>query len=680
MGLPLAMVFGGACIQSPGLMGDDTTDNLMTNTMEADMEDPNLWLEAIDDEAALDWVRERNAVSTAPVEADPAFEALKARLLKIYNSSEKIPYVSEIDGFLYNFWQDAEHVRGVMRRTTLESYRTKNPEWEVVLDMDALADSEEENWVYKGWTVLHPDENRALVRLSRGGGDAVVIREFDLKQKAFVAEGFEIPEAKSRASWKDRDTLLVGTDFGEGTLTTSGYPRTTREWKRGTSLADAPVVFEGAEEDVSSGAYAYWHKGERIVTASRGLTFFTNEEFLWHDGAWVKLDKPDDADAGIHGPWTVITLRTDWKTEGRTWPGGALLVIDTEAFLRGDRDFEMLYEPAERSSLQGYSETLSGFIVNESVNVRDRFYWWQHGPDGWQRSKLDTPEFGSVSLSPVDGDNSDDVWMTVADFLTPTSLYRSNIIEWNAELLKQLPSYFDIEGLSITQNEAVSKDGTRIPYFMVYREGMPLDGSNPTLVYGYGGFEVSMNPYYSATTGVSWLEKGGVYVLTNIRGGGEFGPDWHNAAIKENRQLAYDDFIAVGEDLIARRVTSSEHMACLGGSNGGLLTGNMLVQRPDLWGAVVSAVPLLDMKRFNHLLAGASWMGEYGNPDDPEQWAWLQRYSPYHQVNADVEYPPVLFTTSPAMHARWWPVCCSKTTTMFITMRTSKVVTEARPI
>jgi len=614
--------------------------------MEENTNDPFLWLEGVEDKQALAWVRERNAASTGPIEANPEFKVLQDRLLKIYNSKDKIPYVSEIDGYLYNFWRDAEHVRGVMRRTTLESYRGEDPEWEVVLDMDALAEAEDKNWVYKGWTILQPDQDRALVRLSRGGGDAVVIREFDLKQKCFVADGFEVAEAKSQASWKDRDTLLVGTDFGEGSLTTSGYPRTTREWRRGTALEDAPVVFEGSKEDVSSGAYAYWHKGERIVVARRGLTFFTNEQFLWTQDNWMKLDKPDDAELGIHGAWTLITLRTDWEVGGRTWPGGALLVIDTEAYLAGDRNFKMLYEPAERSSLKDYSETLSGFIVNESVNVRDRFYWWQHGPDGWHRSKLDTPELGAVSLSPVDGDRTDEVWMTVADFLTPTSLYRADIKSWSPELLKQLPAFFDAEGLTIAQYEAVSRDGTRIPYFIVHREDMKLDGSNPTLVYGYGGFEVSMNPFYSATTGVAWLEKGGVYVLTNIRGGGEFGPEWHQAALKENRQLAYDDFIAVGEDLIARGITSTKHMACLGGSNGGLLTGNMLVQRPDLWGAVVSAVPLLDMKRFNHLLAGASWMGEYGDPDDPEQWAWLVKYSPYHQVKADVEYPPVLFTTS----------------------------------
>ncbi|MFP4540083.1 MAG: prolyl oligopeptidase family serine peptidase [Opitutales bacterium] len=607
--------------------------------------DPFRWLEEVESERALDWARAQNVRSTRPIEAHAGFAPLRERLLEIYQSDEKIPYVREIGGRLYNFWRDAKHVRGIMRRTTLESYRTTRPEWETVLDLDALAAEEDENWVWKGWSVLEPDDDRALVRLSRGGGDAVVLREFDLAAKAFVEGGFVVPEAKSRASWEDRDTLLVGTDFGAGSLTTSGYPRTTRRWRRGAPLEEAEVVFEGETDDVSAGAYAYWHKGERIVAASRAPTFFTSIEFLQRSGQWVRMDKPDDAEIAVHGPHTLIELRSDWETGGRTWPAGALLAIGTEAFLAGDRDFALLFEPAPRKSLKGYIETVSGFVLNELVNVRDVHVVVRPTEEGWQRAPLALPGFGSVDVGAFDSDTSDQLWITVNDFLTPTSLFLGDL-EGEAELLKQLPAYFETEGLTMAQHEAVSADGTRIPYFIVHPEGMPLDGSNPTLLYGYGGFEVSLEASYSATIGAAWLEKGGVYVRANIRGGGEFGPAWHQAALKEHRQNSYDDFIAVAEDLIARGITQPARLACSGGSNGGLLTGNMLVQRPDLWGAVISAVPLLDMRRFHQLLAGASWMGEYGDPDDPAQWAWLERYSPFHQVKPTVDYPPVLFTTS----------------------------------
>ena len=610
-------------------------------------DDPFLWLEEIDDEKALDWVRERNEESTSLLEMAPGFEPLRERLLTIYQSKEKIPYVTARGEFLYNFWQDETHVRGLWRRTTLASYRTSAPEWETVLDIDQLAKEEDENWVWKGANAYEPDYDRALVKLSRGGGDAVVFREFDLESLAFVEGGFEIPEAKTRASWLDQDTLLVGTDFGEGSLTESGYPRTSRLWKRGTPLAEAELIFEGKTTDVSAVAYAFWHRGQRRRMAFRGIDFYHSEEFLWHDDDWVRIDKPDHVESSLAGDHLLFHLRKDWKIGDTTWKADSLLALETERFLAGDRDFDVLYEPSPRSAYKGFTVTASAIIINELAEVRDRFTVARTTENGWQLEPLELSGWDSVSLSAYDSETSDRYWAIVTDFLTPTTLYLADLKSDEApEKLKGLPDYFDTSGLTIEQHQATSADGTKVPYFLVRPDTLELDGTHPTLLYGYGGFEVTMESYYNATVGAAWLEKGGVYALANIRGGGEFGPAWHQAALKENRQRAYDDFIAVGEDLVSRGFTSSSHLGIMGGSNGGLLTGNMLVQRPDLFGAIVSAVPLLDMRRYNQLLAGASWMAEYGDPDKPEDWAWLQKYSPYHQVKADVDYPPVLFTTS----------------------------------
>lgn len=610
--------------------------------------DPFLWLEDIDGEEALAWARERNAESTGLLEATPGFESLRKRLLAIYQSKEKIPHVTARGEHLYNFWQDQDHVRGLWRRISPASYRTTDPEWETVLDLDAVAAGEKENWVWKGPIVLEPDHHRALLRLSRGGGDAVVMREFDLERLAFVEGGFEMPEAKSNASWLDRDTLLVGTDFGEGSLTESGYPRTSRLWKRGTPLEEAELIFEGETADVSAGAYAFWHRGQRRRMAYRSLDFFHTEEFLWHDDAWVRIEKPDDVEVSLAGRHLLFHPRKDWTTESRTWAADSLLALETERFLAGDRDFDLLYEPRPRTAYKGFEVTASAIIINELAEVRDRFTVARFTEgEGWRLSPLEMPGEGSVHLSAYDSENSDRYWAIVTDFLTPTTLYLGDLDETTKpEPLKSLPDFFDTGGLMIEQHHATSADGTDIPYFLVRPEKLDRDGTHPTLLYGYGGFEVTMESSYSATVGAAWLERGGVYALANIRGGGEFGPAWHQAALQENRQRAYDDFIAVAEHLIANGVTSSDHLGVMGGSNGGLLTGNMLVQRPDLFGAVVSSVPLLDMRRFHKLLAGASWVAEYGNPDDPEQWKWLENHSPYHQVKPGVDYPPVLFATS----------------------------------
>ena len=479
-----------------------------------------------------------------------------------------------------------------------------------MLDLDALGKEENVNWVWHGAQALKPEYKLALVSLSRGGADASVVREFDLTTKSFVKDGYALPEAKSQISWRGPDSVFVGTDFGPGSLTKSGYPRIVKEWKRGTPLAEAAVVFEARPEDMSAVAFRDLTPGFERDVVVRRPTFWTSETFLRRDGKLVKIDKPDDARASFHREWLLLQLRSDWTVGGKTYPAGALIATHLEAFLKGERAFDVLFEPAERKSLVGFSPTRHHILVTELDNVRSRVYVLTHRDGRWHREPLPgVPEFGEVSANDVDSDESDDYFLSVTDFLTPTTLALGTVGGGPATMLKQLPAFFDASGLAVSQHEAVSKDGTRIPYFEVARKDLVLDGNNPTLLYGYGGFEISMLPSYRPAVGAAWLEKGGVYVVANIRGGGEFGPRWHQSALKANRYKAYDDFIAVAVDLIRRKVTSPAHLGIQGGSNGGLLMGNMLVRRPDLFGAIVCQVPLLDMRRYHHLLAGASWMG-----------------------------------------------------------------------
>jgi prolyl oligopeptidase len=609
--------------------------------------DPFLWLEDVTGNKQLEWVRDRNASSTYELTNSPSFEPLRQRLLSILDSRERIPYPQKLGEYLYNFWRDDQHVRGILRRTSLEEYRKAQPSWETVLDLDKVSADENENWVWKGFDALHPDYERCLVMLSRGGADATVVREYDLVKKSFIADGFSLAEAKSDVSWKDRDNLYVGTDFGDGSLTDSGYPRVVKLWKRGTPLAEAREVFAGEATDVASSAVVDHDRGETYEWLMRAMTFYSNETFLRRNDDWVKIEKPDDAEISTFGKHLLITLRSDWTVGGATYPAGALLATPLKDHLEGKRDYAMLFEPSERKSLAGVSGTLHHLVVNELENVRNKVFVLTPKDDGsWSRNALDAPEFGTVSVSGIDPDHSDDYWMTVTDFLSPSSLAMGTIGRPGQEQLKSLPSYFEAAGLKIEQFEAMSHDGVMIPYFQVSPADLKLDGNNPTLLYGYGGFEISLLSRYNPETGAAWMEKGYVYVLANIRGGGEFGPAWHQAALKEKRQNAYNDFIAVAEDLVRRRVTTPKRLGINGGSNGGLLMGNMLVQRPDLFGAIVCQVPLLDMRRFHVLLAGASWMGEYGNPDDPKEWNFLRRYSPYQNVRADVQYPRTFFTTS----------------------------------
>lgn len=609
-------------------------------------DDPYLWLEDVEADKSLDWVRARNAVAEDQLAKDPGFEALRGELLSILDSNARIPFVGKMGGFYYNFWRDKTNPQGVWRRTTLAEFRKDEPKWEVLLDIDALGKAEGTNWVWGGADCLRPEYDRCLINLSRGGADATVTREFDVSDRAFVKGGFERPEAKGDLGWIDIDTVYVATDFGPGSMTSSGYARIAKEWQRGTPMAEAKVVYEGQDSDISVAAFHDDTPGYERDFVYRGLTFYTNELYLRGKGGLTKLDLPDGAQKGVVREWLTVELRQPWTIGGEAHAAGSLLAIRLDDFLAGKRDFDVLFAPGENTSLASSGALKDHYFINVLEDVKNRIYVLTPGKDGWKREPLvGAPAFGTVSISAVDADESNDYFMTVTDYLTPTSLLMGSVGK-APEKLKQLPAFFDASAYEINQHFATSKDGTRVPYFMVSRKDLQLDGDNPTLLYGYGGFEVSLTPNYSAGVGKAWLADGGVYVVANIRGGGEYGPRWHQAALKADRNKAYEDFAAVAEDLIARKVTQPKRLGMQGGSNGGLLMGNMTVMYPQLFGAVVCQVPLLDMQRYHKLLAGASWMAEYGDPDKPEEWAFLRKYSPYQNVSKDVDYPPVLFTTS----------------------------------
>jgi prolyl oligopeptidase len=610
----------------------------------ADEVDPYLWLEEVEGEQALAWVTERSAADTAVLEAVPEFAPIHEALLEMYNSSDRIPSPAVRGPWIYNFWQDSDHVRGIWRRTTRAQYVTKSPEWETVLDLDQLAEAEGENWVWKGASALPPEYKRFMITLSRGGGDAAVVREFDGVTKSFVDGGFYLPEAKSDANWMDENTLWVGTDFGEGSLTTSGYPRIVKMWKRGTPLESATTIFEGSADLVGVTGYSIHNPEGRYDMINETPEFFRGTNYIVRDGKLTKLEFPEDADfKGIFKEQLLVSLRSDWTVGGKSYPQDALLAIGLDDFLGGGRNFSILFTPGERVALDGVANTQNQLLVTTLDNVRSRLYSHTFGATGWTSAEIALPGLGTAGISGASEDD-DLFFISYTDFLTPSSLY---IVEKGKKprKIKSTPDYFDTKGMKVDQYEAVSRDGTSIPYFIFMPKGFKANGTNPTMLYGYGGFEISMRPNYSGTVGSSWVERGGVYVLANIRGGGEFGPKWHQAAMQEKHQNAFDDFIAVAEDLIERNVTSPEHLGIVGGSNGGLLVGACFVQRPELFKAVVCQVPLLDMQRYNKLLAGASWMAEYGNPDT-DDWEYMQAWSPYQNLDAGTTYPRVLFYTS----------------------------------
>jgi prolyl oligopeptidase len=616
--------------------------------------DSHVWLEDVKGDKALAWVRERNAVSTTLIQALPEFTQNRANVLEVLNNRDQIPGITRRGNYFYNFWRDAQNPRGLLRRTTLDDYRKAQPQWDVVLDLDGLAKAENENWVWGGSNCLGPDYNRCLISLSRGGADAKVTREFDIAKREFVKDGFILPEAKSRLEWVDINTLYVGTDFGKGSMTQSGYPRVIKQWKRGTPLAEAVVVFEGIESDVAAFANVDKTPGHERTVFGRSTDFFNTEVSLLVNGQLVKIDKPSDASLTWQREWAFLQIKREYKVGNATYKNGSLLAIKFDDLMSGQHKYHVLFEPSATRSLSrsGPSTTRDYVLLNILDNVAGRIESYQFVNDQWQRREIKAPFPGTLSASGMhDPFNQNDplanhYMLSYLDFLTPASLYLGKAGSDERELLKSNPSFFDSKGMRTEQRFAKSKDGTQVPYFVVYPKDYKTDGRNPTVLYGYGGFQISMAPFYSGGWGTTWYQRGGVFVVANIRGGGEFGPTWHQSAIKQNKQKSYDDFAAVAEDLIRIGITKPKNLGIMGGSNGGLLVGAVMVQRPELFGAVVCSVPLLDMQRYHKLLAGNSWMAEYGDPDKAEEWAYISQYSPYHNVKKGVKYPKVLFATS----------------------------------
>ncbi len=608
--------------------------------------DPYLWLEDIDGRQSMEFVEQQNKITCDRLSQEKDYQDIYNKSLEIYNSSDRIAYPAIYGKYVYNFWKDKDHERGIWRRCPLTEYKNGKLNWETLLDLDEMSKQDGVKWVYKGASGLYPTYNRFLVQLSKGGGDAVAIREYDVDKKEFVKDGFFIGEAKGGAGYLDENTLILATDFGEGTMTTSGYPRQVKLWKRGTMLKDARLLYEGEISDVGCWGGVIRDGIKSYTYVYRALTTFTNLMYIQVNNTMVKLDLPEDSSTNslLHDQ-LMVQLKSDWKVDTKTYKSGALLSLKFSELLKGKHEITVVYEPDEFSSISEISNTKNHLLVNILSNVTSQLYVYTYDKGKWSGEKVQAPDFGTLSLVSSD-ELSDQYFFSFENFITPSTLYSADAALNTFNAIKSLPSYFDADKYEVKQFKTASKDGTLVPYFMVAAKNAKPDSSNPTLIYAYGGFEISSQPFYAASFGTSWLDKGGVFVLANIRGGGEFGPKWHQAGIKEKRQHVFDDLYAVSEDLIARKVTTAKKLGVMGGSNGGLLVGVAFTQRPDLYNAVVCSVPLLDMQRYHKLLAGASWMGEYGNPDIPEEWDYIKKYSPYQNLKAGMKYPEVFFTTS----------------------------------
>ncbi len=619
----------------------------MGNIQQAAADDPYLWLEDVHGAKALEWVKAQNAKSTAALKADADYQKDYDAILKVLDATDRIPYGDLDHQYVFNFWQDADNPKGIWRRTTIAEYARAAPDWELLLDLDKLARDERENWVWKGADCT-PSLKRCLLTLSRGGGDAAVVREFDPEKKAFLKDGFELAEAKSSITWLDEDTVVFGTDFGPGSMTSSGYPRIVKIWKRGEPLSRAPTVYEGRESDVAAQGVVFHDPAATLALVQRDVSFFTAEYYaLAPDGSTRQLPLPLGADLkGAQGNNLLFTLREDWTPTGGTAIAKGSLIAYTmppaaEAVSTGR--IAVLYTPDARSAIDEVAGGRDAVYVSVNHDVTGTIHVFRPGADhGWSESTLPLPAGGSTHIVTAN------VWgpevqLRFESYITPTTLYADSG-EGKPLAIKSLPARFDATGLATEQLFATSKDGTRVPYFVT--RSRKLSGPAPTVLYGYGGFEISLTPSYSANFGMLWLTRGGVFVVANIRGGGEYGPAWHQAALLENRQKAYDDFQAVAADLVKRGITTAARLGIMGGSNGGLLVSANMVERPELFGAVVCQVPLIDMIRYTHIGAGASWEAEYGDPDKPAERAWIMKYSPYQNVRRQQRYPPVFFVTA----------------------------------
>jgi prolyl oligopeptidase len=623
--------------------------------------DPFLWLEDVNGERAMTWVKAENAKTAGVLEADLRFAGLFADALKIAQAKDRIPAPEMVGDSIYNFWRDADHVRGIWRVTTVADYASPDPHWRTVLDLDAVAKAENANWVWGGSNCLAPSYTRCLIRLSDGGEDADTTREFDLTTGQFVTGGFVLPHSKQSSDWLNRDTLLVARDWGPGTMTSSGYPFVVKALKRGQDLSQAKEAFRGTSSDVSVGM-AVMHDGDGDVLPliTRDVDFFHSEIYRLTDGGAERLDLPAKVSLqGFVRGQLLFTIEEDWTFQGQSYKAGSLLAVAPD-FLAADAQpgnatnqirpappNPLVYAPGPRQSIEQVANTKSRIVAAIFDNVRGGLFSFDQGGDGtWRAATMSVAPDSSVSLAAAI-ESSEVFYYGVDNYLDPPSLFQADASGGAANEVKALPPRFDSSKDTVDQYEATSSDGTEVPYFVVHPKAMKLDGSNPTILYAYGGFQVSLTPAYSGTIGKLWLERGGVFVVANIRGGGELGPAWHEAALKTHRQLAWDDFAAVARDLIARGITSPRRLGAQGGSNGGPLMGVEFTQHPELFRAIDIQVPLLDMVRFEQIAAGASWVGEYGSVANPDERAFLEKTSPYANLKADVDYPtPLIWTTA----------------------------------
>jgi prolyl oligopeptidase len=625
--------------------------------------DPYAWLEEIDGEKALEWVRAHNAATAKKLESQPIYKELHANALAALDSASRLPAVTQRGKWIYNFWKDDKHPRGIYRRATLEEFRKPEPQWQTVLDVDALAAKEGKPWVFHGMSCLQPTYKRCLAELSPGGGDAEEIREFDSETLAFVPDGFTLPTAKTNISWRDEDTVFVGTDFGPGSLTNSGYPRIVKLWQRGTPIAQARTIYEGKQASVSVSGFRLRSDEGNVDLVSEGLDFWTTAYQQLVGDQLEKLDLPATAEVtDLFRGRLLVSLKDDWQRGGKTFEQDSVLIADPSALRGGEGKVEVLVEAAANEVVEDVDAAESGILVTMLDSVRGRLYRYEPTPRvetvggvreaGWSRRTIPFPDNGALGVTSVDA-SSGDAFVKYESFATPPTLYYVPDSNPAPEQVKQQQPTFDGSRFEVTQQWTTSADGTKVPYFQVAPKGMALDGSHPAHIFSYGGFRNALVPSYSGSYeqlygayGKMWLERGGVFVLANIRGGGEFGEKWHQGAVKVNHVHAFEDFEAVAADLIARKVTSNERLGIEGRSNGGLLVLSTMMRRPDLYGAVICGSPLADMRRYHKMLAGASWVAEYGDPDKPEEWAYISKYSPYQIAQAGKGYPPIFFYLS----------------------------------
>ncbi len=612
-------------------------------------DDPFLWLEDVEGSEALAWVNEQNTQTDESLAKDPLYQELYDQALEVLSRNDKLPTITVKGDWVYNLWKDEANPRGLYRRTLAQNFIAGKPDWQTVLDIDKLSKAEDTKWVFKSMTCLAPAHKKCLISLAPGGSDAAVFREFDPDSGQFIKNGFEIPLAKSRVAWLSEDQLFVGTDFGVDTLTSSGYPRIQKLWQRGTPLIQAKTVIAVKPESVSSYAASFRSDEEVVNIITDSFSFWKRQYYQWTGDELVALKLPEDAQImGFYDKKLVISLKSDWRYNQSDFVAGSVLLASPDVLRSGKGEIELLAAQTNQFIVEEIRVTANGIAIVAMEDVKASLYFYRRHEGGWQSEKVGLPEQGTITVT---GTNANQMMVRYEDFLTPPTLYA---VDYHLEptLVLQQSATFDSREMEVTQHFTKSADGTRVPYFVIKNKHLKLDGNNPTHIFSYGGFRNALQPSYSGSYeahngvyGKLWLERGGVYVLANIRGGGEYGPQWHAAALRENRQRSFEDFEAISEDLIERKVTSAKRLSIEGRSNGGLLVGSLMTRRPDLYGAVICGVPLLDMKRYNKLLAGASWMGEYGNPDT-DDWTFISKYSPYQNLQSDVDYPATFFYTS----------------------------------